>query len=171
MFIPPLTKLMPSIYKYGAYALIAAAIYGTGWVQGAHREQLKAAKFEAATEAFSVAAKQHAEQVAKADKLRKEKADAENKRTITSLRADVKRMRDDRARSRFVPAAPAGSRSVGLACFDRADLERTLQQFDEAVTGLIAEGDADAVGLNAARSWAAGIRVDTSRGNPATIQP
>ena len=80
-------------------------------------------------------------------------------------------MRDDRARSRFVPAAPAGSRSVDLACFNRADLERTLQRFDEAVTGLIAEGDADAVGLNVARSWASGIRGGMSLGSPAKTQP
>ena len=91
--------------------------------------------------------------------------------TIAGLNADIKRMRDDRARSRFVPAAPAGSRSVDLACFDRAELERTLRDFDTAIQGLVDQGSADAVGLNVARSWASGIRGGMSLGSPANTQP
>ena len=71
----------------------------------------------------------------------------------------------------LVAAAPAGSRSVDLACFDRAELEQALQRFDDGISGLIAEGDADAVGLNTARAWAGGIRPDTSRGSPAKALP
>ena len=130
------------------------------WVQGLRLDAVQA--FVATTKAEGEAAKKLAEAAAAEDKRKKESSDHEYQTTIASLRADVKRMRDARAGSRFVPAAPAGSRRVDLACFDRAELERTLQQFDEAVTGLIAEGDADAVGLNVARRWAAGIRPDTS---------
>jgi len=146
---------------------------GAWWVQGLRLDTVKAeyAGFVATTKAEGEAAKKLADAKAAEDKLNKESSDYEYQTTIARLDADVKRMRDDRARSRFVPAAPAGSRSVGLACFDRADLERTLQQFDEAVTGLIAEGDADAVGLNVGRSWAAGIRGGMSLGNPANIRP
>ena len=71
----------------------------------------------------------------------------------------------------FVAAAPASSRSVDLACFDRAELEQALQRFDDGISGLIAEGDADAVGLNVARSWASGIRGGMSLGSPAKSQP
>lgn len=142
---------------------------GAWWVQGLRLDAVKA--FVATTKAEGEAAKKLADAKAAEDKRNKESSDHEYQTTIARLDADVKRMRDDRARSRFVPAAPAGSRSVGLACFDRADLERTLQQFDEAVTGLIAEGDADAVGLNVGRSWAAGIRGGMSLGNPANIRP
>ena len=152
---------------------LASGAGGAWWVQGLRLDavQAKYDGFVATTKAEGEAAKKLAEAAAAEDKRKKESSDHEYQTTIASLRADVKRMRDDRARSRFVPAAPAGSRSVGLACFDRADLERTLQQFDEAVTGLIAEGDADAVGLNVARSWAAGIRSGTSLGNPASVRP
>ena len=80
-------------------------------------------------------------------------------------------MRDDRARGRFVPAAPAGSRNPEIACFDRAELERTIRDFDTAIQGLIEQGDADAVGLNVARSWASGIRGGMSLGSPAKSQP
>ena len=91
--------------------------------------------------------------------------------TIAGLNADIKRMRDDRTRGRFVPAAPAGSRSVGLACFDRAELEQALQRFDDGISGLIGEGDTDAVGLNVGRRWAAGIGSGKSPDSPANAQP
>lgn len=142
---------------------------GAWWVQGLRLDAVQA--FVATTKAQGEAAKKLADAKAAEDKRNKESSDHEYQTTIARLDADVKRMRDARARASYVPAAPAGSRSVGLACFDRADLERTLQQFDEAVTGLIAEGDADAVGLNVARSWASGIRSGTSLGSPASIRP
>ena len=47
---------------------------------------------------------------------------------------------------------------VPLACFDRAELEQALRRFDEGVTGIIGEGDADAVGLNSVREWAQTLR-------------
>lgn len=159
-----------------AAAFVIGLSSGTGgawWIQGLRLDavQAKYDGFVATTKAEGEAATKLAEATAAEDKRKKESSDHEYETTIASLRADVKRMRDDRARSRFVPAAPAGSRSVGLACFDRAELERTLQQFDEAVTGLIAEGDAGAVGLNVARSWASGIRGGMSLGSPAKSQP
>jgi phospholipase/lecithinase/hemolysin len=154
MIIPPIPSLLSSIYKYGAYALIIAAIYGFGWLQGAHHEQLKSAKFEAATVALGEVAKQRNAQIAAADKLRKDQADAENNRTITSLRADVKRLRDARADSKFVPAAPAGSRSPEIACFNRADLERAIQQLDDRVSAMVARCDEGTVNLDTAKRWA-----------------
>jgi hypothetical protein len=69
------------------------------------------------------------------------------------------------------PAAPAGSRSPGLACFDRAELEQALQRFDAGISGLFDEGDTDAVGLNVARSWAASIRAGMSPDSPASARP
>lgn len=146
--------LLPSIYKYGAYVLIAAAIYGFGWLQGAHGEQIKAAKFEAATEAFSVAAKQHSEQVAKADKLRKEKADAENKRTINNLRADVKRLRDERTRGGGLSAPAPSAESPDRICFDPAKLSGALRKFDEGVLGIVAECSEAVINLDTAKRWA-----------------
>lgn len=146
---------------------------GAWWVQGLRLDAVQAEYdgFVATTKAEGEAAKKLAEATAAEDKRKKESSDHDYQTTIAGLNADVKRMRDARAGIRYVPAAPAGSRSVGLACFDRAELERTLQQFDEAITGLVAEGDADAVGLNVARSWAAGIRSGTSLGNPASVRP
>lgn len=137
---------------------------GAWWVQGLRLDavQAKYDGFVATTKAQGEAAKKLADAQTAEDKRKKESSDHEYQTTIASLRADVKRMRDARAGSRFVSAAPAGSRRVDLACFDRAELERTLRDFDSAIQGLVDQGSADAVGLNVARSWAAGIRPDTS---------
>ena len=154
MILPTTTRLLPSLYKYGTYALIAAAVFGFGWLQGAHHEQLKAAKFEAATVALGEAAKQRAEQIATADKLRKEHADAENDRTITSLRADVKRLRDERARGGGLSAPLATAGSPERACFDPAKLNSALRTLDEGILGIVETGSKAVIDLDTAKIWA-----------------
>ena len=146
---------------------------GAWWLQGLRLDAVQAEYdgFVATTKAQGEAAKKEAEAKAKADRQVKESSDREYQTNIASLRADVKRMRDARAGSRFVPAAPAGSRRVDLACFDRAELERTIRDFDTAVQGLVDQGSTDAVGLNVARGWAASIRGGMSLGNPANSRP
>ncbi len=146
--------MLRAAYKYGVCALTAAALFGFGWVQGAHREQIKAERFEAATTALGQAAKRHAAEITKADKLRKEKADAENKRTITSLRADVKRLRDERTRGGGLSAPAPSAESPDRICFDPAKLSGALRKFDEGILGLV-EGCSEAViNLDTAKKWA-----------------
>lgn len=89
-----------------------------------------------------------------ADQKRQEQADAENKRTIDAFRADIKRLRNARAGSRFVPAAATSASRPDLACFDRADLERSIRGFDLGVQGLVDEGSATTVNLDTAKVWA-----------------
>lgn len=157
-------------------AFTAGLVSGAGpawYVQGLRLDAVQSAfdGFVSTTKAQGEAAKKEAEAKAKADRQLKESSDHDYQTTIAGLNADIKRMRDARAGSHIVPAAPAGSRSPGLACFDRAELERTIRRLDSGVSGLIEQGDADAVGLNTARAWAGGIRPDTSRGNPAKALP
>ena len=133
---------------------------GAWWVQGLRLDALQAKYdgFVATTKAEGEAAKKLAEAKAKADRQLKESSDHEYETTIASLRADVKRMRDDRARSRFVPAAPAGSRSPDLACFDRAEYQRTdgvvTEKLFAGARGLADEGTAATVDLDSAKRWA-----------------
>ena len=158
----------PAVLLWLALAAFAVGLVsgaGPAWyVQGLRVTAAKSefAAFVSITKAQGEAAQREADAKAKADRQLKESSDREYQTAIAGLRADVERMRNARARSRFVPAAPAGSRSVDLACFDRAELERTLRDFDTAIQGLVDQGSADAVGLNVARRWAAGIRPDTS---------
>ena len=162
------------------WLLLAAFVAGLAsgaapawYVQGLRLDALQSKHdgFVATTKAQGEAAKKEAEAKAKADRQLKESSDREYQTTIASLRADVKRMRDDRARASFVPAAPADSRSPGLACFDRADLDGALRRLDAGISGLIEEGDAGAVGLNAGRRWAAGIGSGKSPDSPASARP
>lgn len=158
----------------GAFALGLASGAGGAWTVQGWRLDAVQAKFDgfvATTKAEGEAAEKLADATAAEDKRKKESSDHEYQSRIASLTADNQRLRDARARSGYVPAAPAGSRSPGLACFDRAELEQALRRLDVEVSGIIAEGDADAVGLNAAREWAADTRSGTSRGNPASALP
>lgn len=157
-----------------AFAFGALSAGGAAWkVQGWRLDavQAKFDGFTAAVRAQGEAAKKLADATAAEDKRKKESSDHEYETTIAGLRSDVKRMRDARAGSSFVPAAPTSSRNLGVACFDRAELEQALQRLDSGISGLIEEGDADAVGLNVGRSWAAGIRSGTSLDNPASVRP
>ena len=167
----------PAVLLWLALAAFAVGLVsgaGPAWyVQGLRVTAAKSefAAFVSITKAQGEAAQREADAKAKADRQLKESSDHEYETRIASLTADVKRMRDDRARSRFVPAAPANSRSPGLACFDRADLDGALRRLDAGISGLIEEGDAGAVGLNAGRRWAAGIGSGKSPDSPASAQP
>ena len=162
------------------WLLLAAFVAGLAsgaapawYVQGLRLDTLQSKHdgFVATTKAQGEAAKKEAEAKAKADRQLKESSDREYQTAIAGLRADVERMRNARARASYVPAAPAGSRSPGLACFDRADLEGALRRLDAGISGLIGEGDTDAVGLNVGRRWAAGIGSGKSPDSPANAQP
>ena len=96
--------------------------------------------------------------IALADLKRKERADeeharrtADDRRTIERLRADAAR-RDSRGGS--VSAAPAGSRCPeGQVCFDRAEYQRAIGEFDREARRLADEGTQVTTDLNAAITW------------------
>lgn len=158
----------------GSFALGLASGAGGAWTVQGWRLDTVQAKFDgfvATVKAEGEAAEKLAKAAAAEDKRNKESSDHEYESRIASLTADNQRLRDARARSGYVPAAPAGSRSPELACFDRTELEQALRRLDEGISGLIDEGDADAVGLNVARRWAASIRPDKSPDSRTNPQP
>jgi len=145
-----------------AYAALGAAlVIGVlglwGYVEKQRYEALKAEyeQFKGGVEALGLAAKKAAAEKEAADKLRKEQADAENKRSTDALLADIKRLRDQRSRSSIVPAKPPASKCPdGQACFERAQLELALRDYRSAIRGLVDEGSAVTVDLDSARKWA-----------------
>lgn len=108
---------------------------------------------EAAQALGDAAQKEAAEREAR-DKVNKTKADNENKLTLDTLRADIKRLRNARASSNYLPSAAPGASHPELACFDRAELESAVQRFDDEVTAIVSEGDEARVNLDTARQWA-----------------
>lgn len=145
--------------------LVVLGIAGAGAYANGVRWEAKYGKLQASFNTFKggVAAlgeqaKTKAALQALADLKNKERADDENKRTVATLRADVKRLRDerDRARGSYVPPAPAGAARPDLACFDRAALESALRELVVEVRGLVDEGAAATVDLNTAKLWEQG---------------
>lgn len=130
------------------------------YVQGSRLDSAKSqhAAFVAVVKAQGEAAQDKANRQAEADRKAKERADRDYQTNIDRLRADNQRVRDASARTDFVPAAPAGSRSPGLACFDRSELERALRSFDVGVSGLAQEGSETGAALDSSREWARGVR-------------
>jgi hypothetical protein len=106
------------------------------------------------------ARKRAAEEAGKA-KERKEQADAENRRSHDRDRAVIERLRADAAardsRGGSVSAAPAGSRCPdGQTCFDTAEYQRALGEFDRRARQLADEGTSVATDLDTAARWAQG---------------
>lgn len=147
--------------KLAAALAISAVLVGIGaagaWtVQGWRLDALQARYdgFVSVTKANGEAAQREADRISKADKSRKEQADAENNRTLAGLRADVKRLRNARAGSSYLPAAAPGTDRPERIAFDRAELESAIRSLDQEVSGIVGQGDEARVNLDTAKRWA-----------------
>lgn len=127
------------------------------YVQGSRLDSAKSqhAAFVAVTKAQGEAAQDKANRQAVADRQAKERADRDYQTNIDRLRADAKRLRDERTRANYVPAAPATSGDTSAACFDRAELESAIRRLDSGFQGLIDQGDEARAQLNVVKAWAA----------------
>ena len=127
-------------------------------VQSARLEtcQIEFDVFKLETKRLGEAAEKAAKAKETADLKAKERSDVQFKTTIARLNRDIKRVRDNHARSSLVPPAPTTSRSPGLACFERAEFAGALRGFEGGVEGLIGEGAAATVALDTAKTWAQG---------------
>lgn len=149
-----LVRAIPTQYMLLGMAALVAASMGFGYVKGAHHEALKAARFEAATEALGKAAQNLKAAQEKQDKLNKEKTDAETKRNLERLRADNQRLRDERARIRFVPETASAAGSPDRACFNRPGLESAIRVFTDEVQGIVEQCGEAIIKLDAVKIWA-----------------
>lgn len=149
-----LVRAIPTQYMLLGMAALVAASVGVGYVKGAHHEALKAARFEAATEALGKAAQTAKAAREKQDKLNKEQTDAETKRNLDRLRADNQRLRNERARIRFVPETASAAGSPDRACFDRTGLESAIRVFTDEVSGIVEQCGETVIKLDAAKAWA-----------------
>ena len=141
-------------------AIAGAGAYANGVRWEAKYDKLQASydTFKGGVAALGEQAKAKAALQALADLKKQERADDENKRTVATLRADIKRVRleADRARGGGVPAAPAGASRPDLACFDRAAFESAYGELTAEVRGGADEGTEATVDLNTAKIWEQG---------------
>ncbi len=162
-------KIAIKLYFLIAMALACLAVgSGIAWkIQGfrldSAKSETKAVKadakaFKDATEAEGKAAKKAADAKKLEDERKKKESDEEYENRISGLTADVKRLRNARSSSSFVPSTASATGSPDTACFDRAQLERALRELDSGLQGLVDEGSKDAIGLDVAKKWATGIR-------------
>ena len=146
------------LMAWGAIAAgaVILSLSGLLWLQTSRLATCKDefSQFKGGVAALGMEAAKDAAEKDMWNKLNKEKVDAQNARTTADLRDALKRLRDEHPSASFVPQAPAGSSRPDLACFDRAEYQRTDGVFTEGARGLADEGTEAAVGLNTGREWA-----------------
>ena len=118
----------------------------------------EAATFKAQVEANGKIAEAKAKEKIAADLANKQRTDNETTKLRAANATLARQLRDNRAASSFLPATGSPSGSPQSITFDRAKLERTIQQLDEGVSGLIARGDQAVIDLNLSLKWAQEIK-------------
>ena len=147
---------MPTIKA--PYFLLAGALLGAliAWsIQSLRIDALQSqydAFVDTAKAAGDIAQKQ-ADARAEHDKQLKATSDANYQTAIDNLNADIARLRNARAGRNIVPPSPTNSRRPDLACFDRAELEQAVRNFDSGIQRLVDQGSANTIRLNAAAEW------------------
>ena len=147
-----------SIYLYLGAAVVMG-IMALGWKLTAtalDRERSAFATFKAQVEANGKIAEAAKIKQEAQDKEKKEKADAENKRTTDALRVTIKRLRDaNNTSGGSVSRNPPGSRCPdGQTCFDTAEYRRADGEFVAEARGLADEGAALETDMATVRKWA-----------------
>ena len=153
-----LLSAFPFPYRILVIALLIAAVFGYGWIKGAQHGEAKLSAFVAEVKLEAAKSQAFADARIASDKRLAEHINTRTARDVARLRADADRLRNARARTFDLPAAPAVAGSPacpeGLACFDRGELLGAIRRLDEGVHGIAAEGDEVALKLTLAREWA-----------------
>ena len=161
-----LASLASPLWRLAGYAILAAGLFGAGayWMHGRatvkfDRLNAEYHQFKGGVETAGRLAKEKADKRALADRQAKEMADEENRRSMATARATISKLRAAAAarnsRGGSVPANPAGSRCPdGTVCFDRAQYQRAIGDFDRDARQLADEGTKVTTDLNTAREWA-----------------
>ena len=141
----------------GSFTAGALSGGGAAWkVQGWRLDAVQARYdgFVATTKAMGEAAQKSADETKAKDKQRQEQADAENKRTINSLHADIKRLRNERASGGGLSAPTPITSDPTRACFDAAQFSAALRRLDEGILGIVETGSEAVINLDTAKKWA-----------------
>ena len=166
-----LINVVPLQYRILILLVLFIAAFGTGWVKGAHHEELKAAKFEAATEALGKAAITHAKEIDARNHQRKKESDnayAKTKRDLDDMYAAYASLRQQHTGSRTVSSLPTSPGSPERICFDRAKFADAVGIIEDGIPAILKQGDLGITGLNVAKAWAAELPDKTPPYQPVT---
>lgn len=115
----------------------------------------KHATFVAEVKVTGEQAKKEAAARAALEKKQKENSDADHKRAVAGLTAQLERMRNERnsgSGGLRAPETPPGSPDG--TCLDPAQLAGALRRLDEGVLGLLGEGAKAQAELDSVKRWA-----------------
>jgi len=160
--------MMPWGLLLNPTVLLGLALAGAsafGWFQtvrlGAAQDRIVAVQarfdqFKASVASEGRAAQVQAETQRKADQQRQEKANAQNKATVSLLNQRIASLRYDREHSGSygVPTPGPAPGSPDRSCFKSTEFERAVSGFVEGAAGLIAECDGIRSALDTAKLWA-----------------
>ena len=157
----PFLSLLANKWVLIGIAFAMSVAYGVYQHWQAERWRDKFYRFEAQVIEAGKAAQQRTEAREAADKLAKEKADADGakkRRDLDGMYAAYRSLRDQRTRGSLLPEAAPGAANPDRITFERKGFDSALSGFDTGVTGLLEEGDRAIGDLNAARLWATTTR-------------
>ena len=153
---------MLGVKEFAVGLLAGSLIAGSGawYVQGLRIDKLKSEHeiFIQKTKSVGEIVQVKSDAITVTQEKAKEVADVDYKETIKRLNADNKRLRNQRSRTSYTPAATANSRSPDLACFDRAELEQAFRFLDAGISELTQEGDTNALRLSVGMKWASDLQ-------------
>lgn len=86
----------------------------------------------------------------------KERTDEENRNRRGAADRELARLRDELASRPLTPAAPPATSRPDLICFDRAEFDRALREFEGEAAEIAGAGAACTVDLDSAKGWARG---------------
>ena len=153
MSFTPNGFLLPSPTLYIALGAVVV-IGGLGIAVKVQSARLEAAN--ALVDAYKQAGKiaeEHAKQVDAENKAKKEKTDADYKRTNAALQRDNQRLRDS-ANSSSLPPASATTGEPNRIAFDRPELDAAIRRFTAGTAAIATEGAEAVNALDNAKAWA-----------------
>ncbi len=142
---------MPNPYLILA-VVVAFILNGFYWhANGVNSENTR---WKAKTEQQRADAENAARTKEQFDRQIKDKADAENKRTTSRLRADIARLRDTSSGAGGLSNPTPASSGAVRACFDPTKLDTALRVLNQDLLGIVEGGSQAVIDLDSAKSWA-----------------
>ena len=151
-----LLGLVPMPYRLLALALLAAAIFGYGWLKGANHVEAKFAAFQAEVAAEGRASQKLAEARIATERARKDESDAKYKTASANLRATTERLRKYADTPGYIMPRTAPDTGIveARACFDQRAIDDAIRAFATGTANLIGEGEEMRLRLDNAIQWA-----------------